>query len=150
MQIETKPHIGRKIVATLIDYGLTFILLTIYLRQFGEYDPTENNYSVQGFMTLPIIAYWFLYHVLPEYFWGSTFGHFMLDLKITNIEGEKTKFSQNLKRHLIDPFDIFMWGIPAIIAIKNTEKNQRLGDLWAKTIVTSPKDFELSKMAEEL
>ena len=150
MQIETKPHIGRKIVATIIDYGLTLIVFTIYVRQFGQYNPNENNYSVHGFMILPILFYWLVYHVIIEYSLGSTFGHFILDLRVKNLNGEETRFSQNLKRHLIDFFDIFMWGIPAIIAIKNTERNQRLGDLWAKTIVITSKDIELSESAKEL
>jgi uncharacterized RDD family membrane protein YckC len=30
---------------------------------------------------------------------------------------------------------MFFFGLIAILTIKNTEKNQRLGDLWAKTVV---------------
>jgi uncharacterized RDD family membrane protein YckC len=43
---------------------------------------------------------------------------------------------------LIDPVDFFIYAIPAIIAIKNTDKKQRLGDLWAKTIVVDTCDPE--------
>ena len=42
---------------------------------------------------------------------------------------------QSFKRHLLDPIDMSMFGLIAIIIIKNTNYNQRLGDLWAKTIV---------------
>ena len=47
-----------------------------------------------------------------------------------------------MKRHLLDPIDLLFYGIPAIITIKNTEKHQRLGDLWAKTIVIDTMDAE--------
>jgi uncharacterized RDD family membrane protein YckC len=43
---------------------------------------------------------------------------------------------------LLDPIDILFYGIPAIIAIKNSDKHQRLGDMWAKTIVVDIKDAE--------
>ena len=32
---------------------------------------------------------------------------------------------------------MFPFGLIGVITIKNTEKHQRLGDLWAKTIVVS-------------
>ncbi|WP_394335734.1 RDD family protein [Flavobacterium cyanobacteriorum] len=47
----------------------------------------------------------------------------------------KPTFFQSLKRHVLDPVDMFPFGLIAIITIKNTDKHQRLGDLWAKTIV---------------
>lgn len=142
MEIKTKPHLGKRIVATLIDYGITGILFFMYTKHFGEYNEIENNYSVSGLKSLPILIYWFVYHILIEHLFSATLGHFMVDLKVTNLDGEKTAISQNIKRHLLDFLDIFMWGIPAIISIKNTEKNQRLGDLWAKTIVLQPKEIE--------
>jgi uncharacterized RDD family membrane protein YckC len=86
--------------------------------------------------------------VVIEYSVGNTLGHFVVGLRVTNFQGEQTNFSQNLKRHLLDFFDIFMWGIPAIIAIKNTDKNQRLGDLWAKTIVIKPDNVTPEKTIE--
>ncbi len=142
MEIKTNPHLGRRIVATIIDYGITGIVLFFYTRQFGEYNQIENSYSVSGLKSLPILIYWFVFHILIEYLFSATLGHFMVDLNIRTFDGRKTKLSQNMKRHLLDFIDIFMWGIPAIISIKNTEKNQRLGDLWAKTIVLQPKDIE--------
>ena len=31
--------------------------------------------------------------------------------------------------------DFMFFGVPAFIAIRNNEKNQRIGDMYAKTIV---------------
>ena len=59
-------------------------------------------------------------------------------------------FIEALKRHLLDPIDILVYGIPAIITIKNSEKHQRIGDKWAKTFVidmTDPEQY-LSKQTK--
>ena len=49
---------------------------------------------------------------------------------------------QAFKRHLVDPIDFLIWGLSAAIAIKNSDKHQRLGDMWAKTIVVDILDPE--------
>ena len=55
---------------------------------------------------------------------------------------KEIEWTQALKRHLLDPIDILFYGIPAIITVKNSGKHQRLGDMWAKTIVVDIKDPE--------
>lgn len=52
-------------------------------------------------------------------------------------------FGQSLKRDLLDMIDLWgLGGIYSIILIKNTEYNQRLGDLWAKIVVIDTSDPE--------
>ncbi|MCD4833275.1 MAG: RDD family protein [Bacteroidales bacterium] len=150
---ETKPYIFRRIGATIIDYGLTITFFVYYLRFFGEYSVTDDGYgySTSGFKGLPIILFWILNHVLIEYLMNATLGHWIFNLKVIDESGDKTKFKQNLKRHLVDFFEIFLYGIPAIISINNSEYHQRIGDKWAKTIVISTKGRKTSfkKLTEE-
>jgi uncharacterized RDD family membrane protein YckC len=76
--------------------------------------------------------------VLPEVFLGATLGNSIVGLKpisLTRNNGELS-LSQSIKRHILDPIDMFPFGLIAIITIKNTDRNQRLGDIWAKTVVT--------------
>lgn len=40
---------------------------------------------------------------------------------------------------MLDPLDMFPFGIIGYITMKNTSKTQRLGDIWAKTIVVKSK-----------
>jgi uncharacterized RDD family membrane protein YckC len=54
---------------------------------------------------------------------------------VLTIDRKEIEWTQALKRHLLDPIDILLYGIPAIIAIRNSDKHQRLGDMWANTIV---------------
>ncbi len=70
---------------------------------------------------------------------GKTLGNYAVDLKPISMENTKPTFVQSLKRHLLDPIDMFFFGLIGILLIINTENNQRLGDIWAKTMVITTK-----------
>lgn len=65
-----------------------------------------------------------------------------MNLEVRSIKNSKLTFSQSLKRHLLSIFDLWPFGILGYLLIKNTKYNQRLGDLWAKTIVIDKNDAE--------
>lgn len=136
-----KTNLKKKIIATLLDYSLVLIPTFMYIMYFGH-DNGEGGKTVDGLMALPIPMLWFLYFVVVEAMYGATFAHQAFYLKVTTLDRKEIELIQALKRHLLDPIDILFWGIPGIIAIKNTDKHQRLGDLWAKTIVVDTKDPE--------
>lgn len=141
MKSKTNTIIGKRFIARLIDYSILFGILYAYLYLFGEPNQAGTGYSVTGIKALFPYPTWFVLIVLSESFYGATIGNTLMDLKpqsLTTRNGELT-FSQSLKRHLLDPFDMFPFGIIGIITIKNTDKNQRLGDIWAKTIVIEKK-----------
>jgi uncharacterized RDD family membrane protein YckC len=97
---------------------------------------------------LPIPIFWFLYFVVVEAFYGATLSHQAFNLKVLKIDRKEISFAQALQRHLLDPIDILFYGIPAIIAIKNADKHQRLGDMWAKTIIVyinDPEQYSVNK-----
>ena len=77
-----------------------------------------------------------------ELCFGATLGNLIVGLKPIpiNNDGNEIGFTQSFKRHFLDMIDMFCFGLVAYIAIKNTEKNQRLGDLWAKTVVVNRND----------
>lgn len=143
-QIDTftfKTNLKKKIIATLLDYSLVLIPSYMYIFVFGH-DNGNGGKTVDGFMALPIPILWFLYFVVVEATYGATLAHQALYLKVTTFDRKEIGLTQAFKRHLLDPIDILFWGIPGIISIKNTDKHQRLGDLWAKTIVIDMKDPE--------
>jgi uncharacterized RDD family membrane protein YckC len=72
-----------------------------------------------------------------EQFFGQTLGNAIVNLKPVGIQtNQKPTLTQSFKRHLVAPIDLFvLFGLVGYLTIKNTDKNQRLGDLWAKTIV---------------
>ena len=136
-----KTNLKKRIIATLIDYTIIFLFAYLYIEFLGHDNP-DSSKEVNGFLTLPLFIVWFFYFVVVETFYGATLAHQGLYLKVLTVDRNEIEFVQALKRHLLDPIDIILYGIPGIIAIKNTDKHQRLGDLWAKTIVIDTKDLE--------
>ena len=141
MTFKYKTNLKKRIIATLIDYALFLIPTYIYIMYFGQ-DNNEGGRTVNGIMTLPILIAWIIYFVVIEACYGATLAHQGLYLKVFTVDRKEIEWTQALKRHLLDPIDILFYGIPAIIAIKNSDKHQRLGDMWANTIVIDTKDAE--------
>ena len=141
MTFKYKTNLKKRIIATLIDYALFLIPMYMYIMYFGQ-DNSEGGRTVSGLMTLPIPIVWFIYFVAIEACYGATLAHQGLYLKVLNADRKEIAWTQALRRHLLDPIDILFYGIPAIVAIKNSDKHQRLGDMWAKTIVVDTKDVE--------
>ncbi|HUH73038.1 MAG TPA: RDD family protein [Chitinophagales bacterium] len=152
-EFKTEPNIGNRILAGIIDYLIIGIFFFIYVYTFGEPNP-EEEYSVNGLPAIVPILFWALITVGIEQWFGATLGNTLVGLKPVSIRKstdksnfsgtvEKLTFGQSLKRHLLDPIDIFFFGLIGIITIKNTDKNQRLGDIWGNTIVV--KTSELNK-----
>lgn len=145
--IKTEPNIGNRLVAGLIDYiiiyGFTFFLIFTIGEPYNE-----GGYSLNGAPALIPMIFWLIMTVGLESGLGGTIGNSLVGLKAIPMNGKNRKltFGESFKRHLIDPVDMFFFGLVGIITIKNTEKNQRVGDLWAKTIVVSMKSLaELDK-----
>jgi uncharacterized RDD family membrane protein YckC len=133
----TKPNLLKRFIAGFTDYLLVYSFFFAFVYSFGEPN-NEGGYSVTGILALVPILFWFAIIVLTEVFLGATIGNSIVGLKpksLTKNNGELS-LSQSIKRHLLDPIDMFPFGLIGIMVIKNTDRNQRLGDIWAKTIVT--------------
>ena len=133
--MNTEKHLIRRIFAGIIDYSIVLTLTYIYILIFGEKNDT-GEYSVNGLKTIPIFIFWFIYFCIIETALNATFGNFLLKLKPVDLKTEKNiTLKQSFLRHLMDPIDMFFFGLVAIIIIKNSQESQRLGDLLAKTKV---------------
>jgi uncharacterized RDD family membrane protein YckC len=141
IEFKTKPNIGKRIFAGIIDYAIILTFFYIYIYSFGE--PSEDGgYHINGLPALVPILFWGIMTVGLEQLFGATLGNSLVELKPISIRGfeKKLTFGQSLKRHLLDPIDMFFFGLIGIITIKNTDRNQRLGDIWANTIVMKKTD----------
>jgi uncharacterized RDD family membrane protein YckC len=146
--MKTEPSIGNRILAGLIDY--TIIYIFTFTMIFGLGEPNEEGvYSLTGAPALIPILFWLIMTVGIEIGMGATLGNSIAGLKAIPMNGRNRKltFAQSLKRHLMDPVDMLFFGLPGIITIKNTDKNQRIGDLWAKTIVV--KESKMTRLQTE-
>lgn len=138
MDSRNKKQIGKRIFAGLFDYIIIYSFLFIFVHYFGE-TTAEGDKQVSGLPMLIPIIFWGLMTIGAEQLFGRTLGNYAVDLKPISMENSKLTIVQSFKRHLLDPIDMLFFGLIGILLIKNTENNQRLGDIWAKTVVISSK-----------
>ena len=140
-ELKTKPNIGNRIFAGLIDYIIIYAITFFLIFTLGQPND-EGGYSLNGLPALIPMIFWLILTVGFEIGLGATLGNLIVGLKPVskNDPNRKLTFTESLKRHLLDPIDMFFFGLVGIITIKNTDLNQRVGDLWAKTIVVSIKN----------
>ncbi len=135
MNFKTEPNTGRRVGATIIDYVIIFAFTFWFIMTFGEPNDTGGK-TVTGLPALVPMLFWFAWLIIPESIWGTTLGHSLNGLKIISFSGEKLTFAQAFKRRVCDTIEIsWCFGLVAFILSKNTQYNQRLGDIWAKTLV---------------
>ncbi|TCN57552.1 RDD family protein [Flavobacterium circumlabens] len=140
-KIATKPNLKKRIGAGLIDYSLMFGMTLVMFLYFGE--KTSTGYGLHGFPALANTLMWCAYMIGFELKFGGTLGNLVFDLQVISIKDSNTTsltLGQSFKRHLLDMLDLWFFGLLGILLIKNTKYNQRLGDIWAKTIVIDSKD----------
>ena len=133
--IKKEPTILRRALATLIDYTIIWAFFIWFVLTFGEPNE-EGGKTVSGGLALIPVLFWFSWLVLVETFFGVTLGHEIMKLKVVSDDGNKLNFGQALKRRLCDVLEIsWCFGLIAFLLVKNTQYNQRLGDILAKTHV---------------
>lgn len=138
--ISTKPNYLKRLLSFLLDYTIIFIYFWTIIIVFGE-NNEEGGRSVSGFPAFTIFLFWFFWTVVAEQIFGSTLGNWIFDLKVISIKTNRDSslsFGQSFKRHFVDMIDTFYF--IGLILMKNTQYNQRLGDVWAKTIVIDLRD----------
>lgn len=131
----TAEAVNFRIGAAVLDYLVFILFFFVYVFSFGE-KVSENTYQVHGVLASFPFVFWFIYFVVIESILKGSIGNKIMGLRILSIDGKPLRFTQVLKRRICDILDIWCFlGLIGFILIKNTTNNQRLGDLWAKTIV---------------
>ncbi len=139
-----ETNIKRRFVAGFIDYAIISAITFALIFIIGEPDG-EGGYSLSGAPALIPILLWFILTVGLETALGGTLGNSIVRLKVIPASGtiRNLTIGESLKRHLMDPVDMFLFGIVAIVTISNTDRKQRVGDIWAETIVVKMKHLNL-------
>jgi uncharacterized RDD family membrane protein YckC len=142
--ISTEANIWKRILAGFIDYLIIFVFTYAYIIAFGKRNVVTGEFEVHNLMILPIIVFWSIMTIGIEQWFDATFGNQIVGLKPLSINGIDYKLSlgQSTKRHLLDIIDLSFFGLIGIVLINKTEKNQRLGDIWAETVVIKDKNEE--------
>tara|TARA_R110002012_G_scaffold13845_13_gene58520 strand:+ start:4677 stop:5114 length:438 start_codon:yes stop_codon:yes gene_type:complete len=109
--------------------------LGFYVYSFGTLN-NEGEYTVDGWPGFILLLTWFLYFPIAETINGQTLGRRIMQLKVVTLNGYSISFGQAFKRRILDYFEIIMtFGLVAYVTSRNSERNQRVGDIWARTIV---------------
>jgi uncharacterized RDD family membrane protein YckC len=139
-----EPKIAQKrlrVAAVLVDLLIYCIICTMIASYFGirrdDYRTNGGghmiNYSLMGPSNFLIILVWFLQFALMEGITGQTIGKRLFNIKVIKEDFTPTSVGISLARHLFDLIDSFFL-IGLIVASLN-KKNQRIGDLVARTLV---------------
>lgn len=131
-------QISKRIIATLIDYFLFSIAYAMVLLAFGAKTTLEDGspmIELQGYWNIIPIALWILTFPVMESFEGKTIGKKWMKLQVMKLNGSPYTGVDAFKRRLCDWIDFSLFGLPGFIIASNTSLRQRLGDLWAGTVV---------------
>jgi uncharacterized RDD family membrane protein YckC len=126
--------VGERMMAWLIDlviFVAYFILVNI-ITNLNYMSLFEKNPWIPILLTSP-----FVFYNLACDIWlnGQTIGKKAMKLKVISLNGEQATIGQYMIRWLFRMVDVYIYGLPAIISIAVSEKNQRLGDMVAGTTV---------------
>ncbi|HSC39259.1 MAG TPA: RDD family protein [Chitinophagaceae bacterium] len=94
---------------------------------------------------IALFAWIILYHAIQEYFWHRSIGKRIFRLKVIKTDGSALSLADVFKRNILDPFETLLFNFVGIFVSAITPKNQRLGDLLAKTQVVSSEPVATSK-----
>jgi uncharacterized RDD family membrane protein YckC len=133
---------GIRIVAALVDIVIVGVLFGLMALVFGDTGKTTEDGSASFHVNLtggPFLLFLlaqFAYFLLFEGLLGATLGKLVMGLRVVKIDGSPCAWPGALVRNvlrLVDGLPFFY--LVGLVAVAVTEKNQRLGDLAAKTLV---------------
>jgi uncharacterized RDD family membrane protein YckC len=135
----TNVHVtGRRVLATLVDaivLGFVFALMSILFGSSSARGGQVSS-SLEGFSALVFFVVVFAYYILMEGYLGQTVGKMLLGIKVVRegsgaVPGIKTSAIRTVMRII----DGLLFYLVAFISVLASDKNQRLGDMVAHTLV---------------
>ncbi len=123
-------------LAATIDMLGSFVAAVVVFKLLPESLPVVRAFA-------PIVV-WFGYFTLSEWLFAATPGKALTGLMVTNLDGDPISWRQACIRTLtrigeVNPF--LLGGLPAAIAILASQRRQRIGDMWAHTLVVRRRRF---------
>ena len=125
--------------AATLDYVVFVMLCVAYSRFFGgtgELGVGDGGIHMSMHSgPVPYAAIWTLYFPTIESMLGYTLGKNLFRLRVARENTTGQAYFDYLKRHLVDPFDFFLFGLIAILLVAFTREHKRIGDYWGRTRV---------------
>ena len=136
----TAAPLGPRVLAAILDSVIICIAWYFIIGKWG--DEGADGRTLTGIPAILLMAATAAFWILPEWLLGSTMGKWTCDLHVTTLSGGDISFSQSLRRNVLRMVDFFPFYLTGFITASLTPKRQRLGDLWAKTIVVRKKSLK--------
>ncbi len=128
--------IGQRLAAFLLDMlflSLFYYFIFYLLGKTGMLD----RFKTWTFISVLMLPY-FLYYPIMQYFNnGQTFGKQLVKIRVVKIDNSHPRLGDFLIRWVIRLFEISMIPGLGLLVILLNDKNQRLGDIAARTTVVS-------------
>lgn len=135
MMAENFANLSKRILGGVIDVIVLIVFMFVYVKLFGAKIDTTNTYYIHGGLAWLMYLIMLLYFVVLEKITGKTIGKYIAKTRVVNQDGQLMSWWQSLARNLMRIIDGFFFYAVAVIAIASSGKNQRLGDMVAKTYV---------------
>jgi len=151
--------IGNRFIACAIDHTIQIVLLfslvIIFMIIEGFSDFGNRLTSAPKWVIALLVIFVFVlmsgYFALFEWIWnGQTPGKRWLKLRVIREDGRPIGFFEAMVRNLLRNFDIMPSPFYSIglISVFATERDQRVGDLVAGTVVVREREAEAPEFAE--
>lgn len=142
----TLASLHKRVIAIIIDYSFFIMFHAFFLIQFGRKTPEQfgsPGYELDGLLNLVPFVIWIITFPVMESFEGQSIGKKICSLKVIKQDASELNLTDCFKRRVLDWVDFALLGLPAIIVSNNTPYRQRLGDLWARTVVVDSREVIL-------
>ncbi|AHY45301.1 putative membrane protein/domain [Rubrobacter radiotolerans] len=128
---------GRRVLATLVDAVLFSVVSFVLGIIFGgaTAEGTSASVSLGTLPSLLLFAFIFGYYIFMEGRFGQTVGKMLLGIKVVREDGGAPGYGAAAIRTVLRIVDGFMAYLVAFVTVLVSGKNQRLGDMAAKTLV---------------
>jgi len=138
LEFET-AGVASRTIAELLDLGVQVVALIVVLMVLAFVGGSGGVGEVVAVVLSLLTGFLVLvgYPAAMETFWnGRTLGKAAMGLRVVTREGAPERFRHAAIRAMIGLIEIYAFlGIPAVIAIVTSRRDQRLGDLVAGTLV---------------
>jgi uncharacterized RDD family membrane protein YckC len=151
--------IGNRFIACAIDHTiqiLALIVLVIVFSIISDVSDFGNQFSsmpkwVRALLVIIAFVVWDGYFVLFEWLWrGQTPGKRWLKLRVIREDGRPISFFEAMVRNLLRLVDIqpVVFYSVGLVSVFATDRDQRVGDLVAGTVVVRERQAEAPAFTE--
>jgi uncharacterized RDD family membrane protein YckC len=151
--------IGNRFIACAIDHTIQIVALIVLfttfaiIANFADFGSRLANAPKWVIALLVILVFLLMsgYFAMFEWLWhGQTPGKRWLKLRVIREDGRPISFFEAIVRNLLREFDIMPFPFYSIglISVFSTDRDQRVGDLVAGTVVVREREAEAPAFAE--